>query len=122
MFDLLQKRLPRHYSKKLIDLLEVLYSKTTTAFAEAPDNVFDVECGVRHGGPESSMVFIIYFDMVMRIFLHNCMKEGIQFLKFKYRMPRSASHNGRDKIGRHQIALIGYADDLILTIGNSTDL
>ena len=122
MFDLLKKRLPRHYSKKLIDLLEVLYSKTTTALAEAPDNVFDVECGMRQGGPESSRLFNLYIDMVMRIFLHNCMKEGIQFLKFKYRMPRSASHNGRDKIGRHQIDWIGYADDLILTFGNSTDL
>ena len=34
-------------------------------------------------------------------------------------MPSSASHNGRDKIG---IDYIGYADDLILTFGKSTDL
>ena len=49
------------------------------------------------------------------------MREGIQLLKFKYCMPSSASHNGRDKIGRHQ-DYIGYADDLFLTFGNSTDL
>ena len=60
--------------------------------------------------------------MVMRIFLQICMREGIQFLKFKYCMPSSASHNGREKIRRHQTDYIGYADDLILTFGNSTDL
>ena len=50
------------------------------------------------------------------------MREGILLLKFKYCKPSSASHNGRDKIGRHQIHYIGYPDDLILTFGDSTDL
>ena len=37
-------------------------------------------------------------------------------------MPSSASHNGREKVGRHHIYYIGYADDLILTFVNSIDL
>ena len=115
MFDMMKKRLPDCHSKKLINLLEVLYSNTTTALAEAPDNVFEVQSGVRQGGPESPMLFNLYIDLVMRVFLQNCMEANIRFLKFKYRIPESASHNRREKVGYHQIDWIGYADDLILT-------
>ena len=119
---MMKKRLPDCHSKKLINLLEVLYSNTTTALAEAPDNVFEVQSGVRQGGPESPMLFNLYIDLVMRVFLQNCMEANIRFLKFKYRIPESASHNRRGKVGHHQIDWIGYADDIILTFESKIEL
>ena len=47
MFQSITERLPDTHSKKLINLLEVLYSHTTTALAEAPEHAFEVQRGVR---------------------------------------------------------------------------
>lgn len=122
MFQSMKKRLSRTHSMKLINLLEVLYSHTTTALAEAPEHTIDVQRGVRQGGPESPMLFNLYVDLVMRIFLITCTKSRINFLKFKYRIPECASQNKREQIGYHQIDWIGYADDLILTFESRKDL
>ena len=50
------------------------------------------------------------------------MEANIRFLKFKYRIPESASHNRRGKGGYHQIDWIGYADDIILTFESKIEL
>jgi len=68
------------------------------------------------------MLFNLYVDLVMRIFLITCTKSKINFLKFKYRIPECASHNKREQVGYQQIDWIGYADDLILTFESSKDL
>ena len=47
MFKALKKRLPDTCSKKLVNLMEELYSHTTTALAEDPNNVFILSNGVR---------------------------------------------------------------------------
>ena len=114
MFQSMKKRLSGTQSEKLISLLEALYSNTTTALAEAPEHIIDVKRGVRQGGPESPMLFNLYIDLVMRIFLITCTRSKINFLKFKYRIPEYASQNKREQVGYHQIDWIGYADDLIL--------
>jgi len=122
LFQSMKKRLSDTHSKKLINLLEVLYSHTTTALVEAPEHTIDVQTGVRQGGPESPMLFNLYVDLVMRIFLITCAKSKIKFLKFKYRIPECASQNKREQVGYQQIDWIGYADDLILTFESIKDL
>ena len=122
MFRSIKKRLPDRESRKLIDLLELLYSHTTTALAEEPEKVFSLKTGVRQGGPESPMLFNLYLDFVMRIFLQSCSKSKIKFLKLKYRIPRSASHSNQERVGYQQIDWIGYADDLILVFDSKKDL
>ena len=69
MFKAMKNRLPDSHTKKLINLLAVLYSYTTTSLEEAPDDVFETRSGVRQGGPESPMLFNLYVDFVMRILL-----------------------------------------------------
>lgn len=96
MFAAMNKRLPDSQSKKLINLLEVLYLHTTAALAEAPYNVFETKSGVRQGGPESPMVFSLYENFVMRTFLKDCNDVGIKFMKLKYRIPESASNRNRE--------------------------
>ena len=46
MFETIKKRLPDSNSKKLITLLETLYSSTTTALIETPDIKFETKSGV----------------------------------------------------------------------------
>ena len=122
MFKAMKNRLPDSHTKKLINLLAVLYSHTTTSLEEAPDDVFETRSGVRQGGPESPMLFNLYVDFVMRILLKDCKVAGIKFLNLKYRIPESASNKGRESTGYQQVDWIGYADDLILTFESKNDL
>ena len=95
MFKAMKNRLPDSHTKKLINLLAVLYSHTTTSLEEAPDDVFETRSGVRQGGPESPMLFNLYVDFVMRTFLKDCKAAGIKFLNLRYRIPESALNKGR---------------------------
>ena len=122
MFETIKKRLPDSNSKKLITLLETLYSSTTTALIETPDNKFETKSGVRQGGPESPLLFNLYVDFIMRIFLTLCKKSAIHFHKVKYRIPLSAARRNSETVGYQQIDWIGYADDLILVFDSKKDL
>lgn len=98
----------------LIDILQRLYSKTTTALAETPDDVFQLMLGVRQGGPESPILFNLFIDYVMRIFMEACAKKNIKFPRLMYKIPEPASKKTYAQAGFHTIDWIGYADDLIL--------
>ena len=57
---------------KLFDILEKLYSQTSlTLFHEAMTS-FHVSSGVRQGGPESPLLFNLYIDYVMRVYVEKC--------------------------------------------------
>ena len=43
--------------KALIQLIELLYSYTSTALTEVPDDSFELNVGVRQGGPESILLY-----------------------------------------------------------------
>ena len=107
--------MPDGQSRKLIDLLELLYSHTTTALAEEPEKG-------SLGEPESPMLFNLYLDFVMRIYHQSCSKSKIKFLTLKYRIPRSASHSNQERVGYQQIDWIGYADDIFLVFESKRDL
>ena len=75
---------------KLFDLLETLYSSTTTALAGHELETFVIELGVRQGGSKSPLLFNLYIDYVMRVFMVECARQNVKFVKLKYSIPNSA--------------------------------
>ena len=122
LFTMMKQRFPAFADINLIHLLESLYSHTTTALAETPDDIFKITLGVRQGGPESPILYNLYMDFVMRIFLDTCKSKDIQFLELNYKISNSASSDGRIKAGNQKIDWIGYADDLILAFNDRRSL
>ena len=84
MFNSILNRLPSDVNTKIIKLLKSLFNATTTSLAETPDDCFQLDLGVRQGGPESPMLYNLFMDFVMRVFLKKCSDNGIKFLNLKY--------------------------------------
>ena len=103
MFNSIIKRFPVNAETKLITMLQSLYSYTTSALAQSPDDMFEITLGVRQDGPESPMLFNFYLDYVMRIFRETNNAKNIQFLCLKYLIPSSATRNNRAITGEHSI-------------------
>ena len=122
LFKTIKQRFPASADINLIHLLESLYSHTTTALAESPDDIFEITLGVRQGGPESPILYNLYMDFVMRVYLDTCKSKNIQFLELHYKIPGSASSDGRIKAGNQKIEWVGYADDLILAFNDRKSL
>ena len=114
MFKTIHQRFHRDADRSLIELLESLYTYTTTELAQAPNYIFELTSGVRQGGPESPILFNLYMDYVMRIFHEECDLNQMRFLNLKYCIPSSASTRDRIKTGAHTTDWIGYADDIVL--------
>ena len=126
LFKSIYQRLSGGSNHKLIKLLETLYSYTTTSFAETPDDLFELTLGVGQGGPESSPLFNLYIDYVMRVFIGLCEKNNIKFLTLRYRVPSAATTREeryqRTDVGEHDVNWSGYADDLALIFSNKDNL
>ena len=122
MFKSIKNRLPEGFNLELVHLLETLYSNTTTALAETPDDTFQLSVGVRQGGPESPMLYNLYMDHVMRIFMEECKQNGVKFLKLSYKIPQEASSTGRTSQGSFDMDWCGYADDLVLVFDDEGSL
>ena len=58
----------------------------------------------------------------MRIFLDTCKSKNIQFLELNYKIPGSASSDGRIKAGSQKIDWIGCVNDLILAFNDRKNL
>ena len=91
LFQTLRKRSIYPNLEPVLQLLESLYSHTTSALAETPEDPFELTIGVRQGGPESPMLYNLYMDFVMRIFMESSKNSGIKFLKLRYKIPNLAS-------------------------------
>ena len=122
LFQSIRMRFPNESSKTLIKLLEALYSYTTAALTEMPDDEFQINVGVRQGGPESPMLYNLYMDFVMRVFLDKCRERNIKFLELKYRIPQLASSSGKTAVGSLSLDWCGYADDLLLVFNDLESL
>ena len=48
LFQTIQSRFPNEFNHKILELLESLYSNTTTALAETPEDTFSLTVEVRH--------------------------------------------------------------------------
>ena len=75
LFKSIRNRFTEDTDPALLKLLESLYSSTTTALAKTPDDKFGLTVGVRQGGPESPMLYNLFMDFVMRIYLDTCKNE-----------------------------------------------
>ena len=122
LFQMIRQRASSEADLKLFRLLEELYSHTTTALSQNPDDEFKLTVGVRQGGPESPMLYNLYMDFVMRIFVDACKDKQINFLQLRYCMPTSASRKDRILLGYHTIDWIGYADDLLIAFEDRKSL
>ena len=90
LFLSIKKRFPNNQNNILFQLLEKLYSKTQTAINGNMDLVFETFVGVRQGGPESPFLYNLYMDYVLRIFLLECSKSKLDFVKLNYLIPGEA--------------------------------
>ena len=124
LFKTIKQRLQNKLDCKLFDLLELLYSSTTTALAGNELDKFIIELGVRQGGAESPLLFNLYIDYVMRVFLSECTTNKVHFLKLKYEIPNAAfvSNSSLGEYGKNVLNWIGYADDLVLAFENIENL
>ena len=122
MFRSIKNRFKNEANVELIQLLENLYQHTTTALAETPEDKFEVNTGVRQGGPESPLLYNLFMDYVMRIYLGECRTNKVNFLKLKYNIPSSASNTGRVAKGEYELDWTGYADDLMITFDDLASL
>ena len=86
LFDSIRLRFPEGESVKLFDILGKLYQKISLTYQEA-QVTFLIISGLRHGGTESTCLFNLYIDFVMRVFMNNCTKDdSTQFFKHHYRI------------------------------------
>ena len=122
LFKSIRNRFPDASDLKLINLLESLYSSTTTALAETPDDKFELTVGVRQGGAESPMLYNLFMDYVMRVYIDTCKHENIKFLNLQYKIPASASNSNITTAGDMKIDWSGYADDLMIFFNDKNSL
>ena len=57
LFKFIHQRIPIAQRNKLLNLLESVYSFTTTALSGNEEDIFNVMTGVRQGGPESPTLY-----------------------------------------------------------------
>ena len=75
LFKSIKMRMPDESSKQLIELLEEIYAHTTASLAETPGEKFELKTGVRQGGAESPMLYNLFMDLVMRIYMEKMQRE-----------------------------------------------
>ena len=130
LFQSIKLRFPNNECPTAIQVLEKLYENTSLTFLEA-NSTFPTTSGVRQGGPESPLLFNLYIDYVMRIFVDRCKEENVGFYEHSYRInPRAISREERMEMRRNNVKMYGtktipwngYADDLILFLLTSPDL
>ncbi|XP_066919456.1 uncharacterized protein [Clytia hemisphaerica] len=126
LFDSIKLRFTENNPPQLLNILEKLYENTSLTFE---GETFQTTSGVLQGGPESSFLFNLFIDFVMRVFIEK--SEGINFFDHKYQInPFSFTREEKYILRRHHtdlngssdFAWCGYADDLVLFLVNLVSL
>lgn len=108
--------------RKIINLLEHLYSSTSAEIKGNESLVFNTETGVFLVGPESPILYNLFMDYFMRIFMLKCTEENVSFISHSYSIPEYARSTGAEVIGETDISWSGYADDISMHLGSIKDL
>ena len=111
---------------KLVTLLDKLY-ENTECYMAGSEIRFKTTTGVRQGGGESPMLYDIYADFCLDIFIKKCEEKGIKPLNIQHEIPSTSSsinnnNNRGKKLGLTSIWWLGYADDLCLAASNKEEL
>ena len=117
MFKSISQRLKPNRPTKLFDILQAIYSFTTTALSETPNDSFKILTGVRQGDPESPLLYNQYMDYVLRIYRNECHTQKINYPNLKYRIRTKATtreERTKDYRDNHDADWCGYTDDLAL--------
>ena len=125
LFQSIRNRLSRDIkTSKIINLLHALYQKTIAELKNHPKLQFDIKCGVRQDGTESPILFYLYLDYVLRIFLEACWVNQIEFYTTPFRIMDIARINKLDKNYSGTVINAGtaYADDLVLFFPDNANL
>ena len=128
LFESISLRFRANQQPKILSILNLLYTKTSLTYE---DNTFTTSSGVRQGGPESPLLFNLYIDFVMRLFIEKCKQLKIDFFEHSFRInSKSFTRDERYQItqenkklyGKSLLEWCGYADDLVLFINSQPDL
>ena len=107
---------------KISNLLGHLYSSTSAEIKGNESLVFNIETGVFQGGPESPILYNLFMDYVMRVFMLKCREENVNFISHSYSIPEYASSTGTEVTGETDISWSGYADDIGMHLASIKDL
>ena len=88
LFQSIRQRVRPGANIQLFQLIESVYDYTTAITEEK--EIFEIIMAVGQGGPESPVLFNLYIDYVMRIFLSRCGEKNIKFFKYGYAIPSGA--------------------------------
>ena len=110
-------------STKIINLLQHLCSTTSAEIKGNESLVFNIETGVFQGGPESPILYNLFMDYVMRVFMPKCRGEkNVKFISHSYSIPEYASSAGIEVISETDISWSGYVDDIGMHLASIKDL
>ena len=80
LFKSISQRAMPNKPTKLFNILKAIYSFTTTALSETPNDSFKILTGLRQGGPESPLLYNLYMDYVLRIQRNECHTRKINLI------------------------------------------
>ena len=107
---------------KVINLLDHLYSSTSAEIKGNESLVLNIQTGVFQGGPESPILYNLFMDYVMRLFMLKSKEESVNFISHSYSIPKYASSTGTEVTGETHISWSGYADDISRYLSSIKDL
>lgn len=123
LFDTIKLRFSEGKYPRIFEILETLYQNTSLTYDEA-SVTFKTSSGVRQGGPESPILFTLFMDFVMRVFIEQSKDiADIDFFEYRYRINSKAiTREERVRMrtnvirpwGNAILPWCGYADDLVL--------
>ena len=110
----------------LVKLLKCIYTGTTAAI-KMSSSIFCTISGCRQGGLESSSLFNIYLDFVLRCILHKIKTVLVDpGILIKYTIPAACSNRSQRKLsplqGSMRLIQLCYADDIVFFAKNRDEL
>ena len=82
-FQSIHHRLPPNCDRTNFEILENMYENTKGTITNMEQEI-KISIGTRQGAIESPMIWALWIDWILRIFLHKAKEEGIKLLKLKY--------------------------------------